>query len=151
MQKKWIGLGIGSVALLSLIILGSCTFFHRGVSGTVEIKVYAATLHGLNHDMRETLRKIQEGHEENDHIHILHDQLHLMKDILHLVKKGNEEDPQFRKLHDLNHDMREEWHKVKNGEDKAQNLQALEDQLHEMKQLMHTISGEGEPHESRNP
>ena len=138
MKKKWIGIGSG--LLFSLFILGSCHLFHSGSSEPIKIKVYAETLHGLNHDMGETLRIIRTGHEED--IHILHDQLHLMKEILHLVKRGNEEDPYFRQLHDLNHDMRENWHKVKKGEDKEQSLQALEDQLHDMKELLHTVTGQ---------
>ena len=143
MKKKWIGLGIGSGLLFSLFFLGSCNFFHSESSDPIKIKVYAETLRGLNHDMREILRIIQTGSEEDDDIQILHDQLHLMKEILHLVKRGNEEDSHFRQLHDLNHDMRENWHQLKNGDDKAQYLQALENQLHEMKEFLHTIRGEG--------
>jgi hypothetical protein len=151
MQKKWIGLGIICFAvILSLVIWGSLTFLQSEASAATEIKVYVGTLHGLNHDMRQTLHKIQEGHEVDRHTQILHDQLHLMKEVLHLVEKGNEDDSGFRKLHDLNHDMRNNWHNLKKGKDKEQNIQALHDQLHEMKEFLHTFELEGEQHLKSN-
>jgi hypothetical protein len=149
MHKKWICLGMGSGFLLALLILGFFAFLNSEVAAAVAIKAYVETFHGLNHDMRETLHKIREGHNVNANIEILHDQIHLTKDTLHLVKKGNEQDPHFKKLHDLHHDMREAWHNVKKERNREQNLQALHDQLHEMRETLHAIKGEPGPHEGQ--
>jgi hypothetical protein len=150
-QKKWIGLGImGSGIILSLVIWGCFTFFQSHASAPLEIKVYAGTLHGLNHDMRATLHKIREGHRVDDHILILHGQLHMMKDVLHQVQEGNEENSDFRKLHDLNHDMRNSWHNLKKGENREQNIQDLHNQLHEMKEFLHTFELEEDQHLKSN-
>ena len=143
MAKKVIWFGMGAGLLLVALVLGGLAFFVSAGTEGVEIKAYARTLHGLNHDMRGTLQKIREAHDVNGNsIGILHDQLHLMKDTLHLVKKGNEENPHFRKLHDLNHDMREVWHEVKKARDREQNLQLLDDQLQAMREILHAIKGE---------
>jgi hypothetical protein len=151
MQKKWIEVGIMAFGvILSLAIWGSCTSPKSHASAATEIKVYAGTLHGLNHDMRQTLNKIQEGHEVDSHTQILHDQLHLMKEMLHQVQEGNEENPHFRKLHDLNHGMRNSWHNLKKGENKEKNIQDLHNQLHEMKEFLHTFELEEEQHLKSN-
>lgn len=149
MKKKSIGLGIGSGLLLVCLMLGSCAFFKSGTTTVVAMTAYGETFHGLNHDMRETLHKIREGHNVSGNVEIMHDQLHLMKKTLHLVKKGNEQDPHFQKLHDLNHNMREAWHKVKKDHDREGNLRLLHDQLHEMKETLYAVKGESGLHEGR--
>lgn len=132
-----------SVSLVALIVLSATAawgLFGLGRHGSGTIASFAETLHGLNHDMKQSLKAIQAG--EAHAVEPLHDQLHLMRDIFHLVGREHRDEPAFQGLHDLNHEMRETWHQVKRGRDREQNLAKLENQLEAMRQALHDLRKE---------
>lgn len=142
MERKSMGtrrflVSLSLAALLLLSATAAWGLFGLGRHGSGTIASFAATLHGLNHDMRQTLKAIRPG--EDHAVALLHDQLHLTREIFHLVGQEHRDEPVFQKLHDLNHEMRETWHHVKKGKDREQNLAKLQDQLEAMRAVLHDL------------